>query len=124
MNLKFTSNINQGGSKSVISFETKVTISTYNIFKVYEFIDPKTNVLNRIEVSKDEVNIFMGPSSLNLVMNTTINASYNTPQGEIYLSTFLTKLTQKKNKVEFTYNLKSNNKIIGKYSLKLETGEI
>ena len=124
MNLKFTSNINQGGKKSVISFETKVTMSQYNIFKVFEFIDPKTNVLNRIEVAKDEVNIFMGTSSLNMVMKTSIEASYNTPHGEIFLTTYLTKLAQSKNIVEFTYNLKSNNKIIGKYSLKLETGEV
>jgi len=82
MNIKFTSNIRQNGEKFKIAFESKVEISTYEQFKVYEFTDPKTNALNRVEVSDNEVNIFIGNSSMNLVLNETVSTVYNTPQGK------------------------------------------
>jgi uncharacterized beta-barrel protein YwiB (DUF1934 family) len=124
MNLKFTSNIEQNGDKFKVAFESKVDISTYKQFTVYEFIDPKTKALNRIEIGDGEVNIFIGQSSMNLVLNHMIQTSYNTPQGEIFLESYLTRLEKKKNKIDFSYILKSNSKKIGEYSLTLELGEI
>ena len=124
MNLKFTSNIKQNGKKFKISFEAKVNITQYGEFKVYEFIDPKTNVLNRIEVADAKVNIFIGHSSMNLVLNQMIKTSYNTQQGEIFLESFLTRLVKTKNKIDFSYVLENNKTKLGEYNLILEMGEL
>ncbi len=124
MNIKFTSNIRQNGEKFKIAFESKVEISTYEQFKVYEFTDPKTNALNRVEVSDNEVNIFIGNSSMNLVLNETVSTVYNTPQGKLVLQAFLSKLEKSDKKIEFTYTLKSNGAKLGKYRLTLEIGEV
>ena len=124
MNIKFTSNIRQNGEKFKISFESKVEISKYKQFIVYEFVDPKTNALNRIEVGDTEVNIFIGNSSMNLVLNEMISTVYNTLQGKLILQAFLSKLEKSDNKIEFAYTLRNKGIKLGKYRLKLEIGEI
>ena len=119
MNLKFTSNILQNNQKFKVVFETKITISKYQHFTVYEFIDPKTNAQNRIEIDKDKVNIFVGPSSMNLVLHKWIDTSYKTPQGIVMLSSYLINLKTQGNYVRFKYKLNHESNLIGEYDLEL-----
>ncbi len=117
----FKSNINHNGTKDEISFESEVQVGEFNNFITYEFKEPQNNMMNRIEVSDSKVNIFAGPSSINLELNKKIEIKYQTPHGELFLDSFMTKLNNKnKNNVEFEYSLSKGDEVLGNYKILLQ----
>ncbi|CAM9108839.1 DUF1934 domain-containing protein [Mycoplasma marinum] len=118
--IKFTSNISQAGETQQISFDAAVTIDTYQEFTTYEFKEPNMNVMNKIEVSETAVNIFAGPSSINLELNKTVAIQYQTPHGILLLNSHMSALTINEDNVKIQYSLANQEDIVGNYEIILE----
>ena len=119
MTIKFHSEIEQGGQNNVIEFKSTVNVTKDGDFDVYEFKEPQQGIMNRIEVSKDTINIYAGSSTINLELNKVIKIEYATPSGTIYLSSLLLNLKKSKDKVNFEYSLSSGDSELGRYNLTL-----
>lgn len=122
MNIVFTSLITKQGEDNKIEFTAPVNVSKENGFDVYEFNEPSQNVANRIEVSAESINIFAGPSSINLVLNRKVQNEYQTPHGLIYFISELHKVELKDNGAIFSYTLSNVDDIIGNFDITLKTG--
>lgn len=120
MKIKFISHIDQMGTKNEIAFTSEVTISQWNEFQVYEFLEPKNNVMNRIEVSSNAINIFAGTASIQLVLHQEIKTEYQVPSGTVFFKARLNKLEREENEINFSYQLNAiNGDLIGEYDIKL-----
>jgi len=129
--IKFSSIINQNGEINKIEFESKLLLnndkyessslkSYLDNFDIYEFIEPQNNVMNRIEISEDAINIFSGSSTINLKLGREIKINYNTQSGIVILTSYMNKLERNDNKVYFEYSLANKNEKIGEYSITLD----
>ena len=119
MTITFISNIKNNDSKNRIEFTAPVQISQMNEYEVFEFIEPSQNVANRIEVSEKNVNIFAGPSTINLELKELIRNEYTTINGNIFFDSFMDQLKIKENKIEFHYKLLQNNNAFGEFKIEL-----
>ena len=120
MNITFKSIIkNSNDDKNVIEFTAPVKKSFEHNMDIYEFVEPEHKVMNRIEVSKERVNIFAGPSSINLELDKSVANSYQTPGGLLYFNSFLDKVNIKGNISQFSYSLIQNNTKIGDFNIKI-----
>ena len=119
MTIKFHSNIQQGDQDNVIEFKSSVNLTKDGVFDVYEFKEPQQGIMNRIEVSKDSVNIYAGSSTINLELNKIMKIEYATPSGTIYLNSLLLSLKKTKDKVNFEYTLSTIDTELGRYNLTL-----
>ena len=119
MNIKFTSKIRQNGKEDQIEFVAPVQISSENGFRVFEFQEPSQNIMNRIEVSEEKINIFAGMTSINLDKSTEQVIEYQNPNGSIFLKSRVFKITLKENLINFVYSLASNQDVIGEYDITL-----
>ena len=123
MTITFTSDINQNGNKDKIKFTSEVIVSDYQDFRVFEFSEPSQGIQNRIEVSSSKVNIFAGPSTINLDLYNKTTIEYITPQGPLYMEGELIDLISKDNEYFFHYKLVNGVDAIGEYKIKLEIKE-
>ncbi|MCR8613030.1 MAG: DUF1934 family protein [Mycoplasma sp.] len=112
-----------GDDKNKISFSSKLNQSLFGEFIVYEFTEPSNNVMNRIEYTDKDVNIFAGPSTINLSLKKRVGIEYNTPHGVLILHSYLEKLDKLENGVYFEYTLSNNDEEIGKYKITLEVSD-
>ena len=120
MTLKFKSKIsNPGQEDQDIEFKAKVEVSDYEQFKAFEFIEPSQGVMNRIEVSDNAVNIFAGPSTINLVLGQTVINEYHTPQGAIYFQSKLISLVSDPVRYTFMYKLSQADSLFGTFEIEL-----
>lgn len=119
MKLNFKSTIKQNEEEKVIDFTSHVKISKDNGFKVFEFEDPKSKYMNRIEISERDVNIFSGPASINLTLNEDIKINYTTPEGDLILVSNMSHLLDSEHMIEFKYSLSHNDNEIGLYFIEL-----
>ena len=120
MTLKFKSKIsNPGQEDQDIEFKAKVEVSDYEQFKAFEFIEPSQGVMNRIEVSDNAVNIFAGPSTINLVLGQTVVNEYQTPQGAIYFQSKLISLVSDPVRYTFMYELSQADSLFGTFEIEL-----
>lgn len=119
MKITFKSTINHNDEDKVIEFTSPVEISKMEGFDVYEFLEPQNNVMNRIEVSSNVVNIFAGPSTIILMLNELIQNDYQTPQGNIMFDSEMTKLVNKNGYIAMDYTLGQINNPFGKYKIEL-----
>lgn len=118
MIIEFKSKITQNGKNNVVEFKAPVKIYEREIFTVFEFADPKSKIMNMIEVSNDMINIFAGAMSINLKLNEKITTEYTTPHGNIYFISFLKRIEQTKEKIVFDYTLSNQNKeLLGEYEI-------
>lgn len=121
MTITFTSIIKgQNDEDNRIQFTSELTMDKYNEFDVFEFLEPQNNIMNRIEVSDNALNIFAGPTTLNLELNQDIENVFETGQGPFILVANLSKLDKKENNVFLEYTLKSGKTLIGSYEISLE----
>ncbi len=122
--INFISNIDHNGDKQEISFQSAVEVTKYEGLTSYEFKEPNMNVMNRIEVSETQVNIFAGSSSINLELNKSINIEYQTPNGTLLLDSFLEKMDcSNLDDVKFQYTLSQKDEIVGRYNINLKIEE-
>ena len=120
MYIQFISNIKQGENDNKIDFTALVNISSYEGLVAYEFKDPSTDVLNRIEVSEEAINIFIAQNTINIKLNKMCNVNYDTPQGMIVFQSFGKKFEIKKDNIKFEYNLEQNGNTLGEYFIELK----
>ncbi len=120
MNLTFTSIVTQNGEDKKIEFTSPSKISKQGKFKVYEFKDPTSQVSNHIEVSPTEVNIFAGPSTINLVLNELVENRYQIGETTQIIQSFLSEINSEKGYVDFKYTLGMNGSEFGKYNIILK----
>jgi hypothetical protein len=105
--------------KKIIEFQAPVKIINENNMKIFEFREPSKNIMNRIEISKKKVNIFAGPSTINLEINKMILNEYETIVGIIMFESFLKKIIFKKNDIKIFYYLSQNNKKFGNFEISI-----
>lgn len=120
MKLNFKSTITQNENEKIIDFTSHVKISKDNEFKVFEFEDPQSKLMNRIEISDRDVNIFSGPASINLSLDEDVKINYTTPQGDLLLVSNMSHLIDSEHHIEFKYTLKHNDSEIGLYFIELK----
>ncbi|UVD81866.1 DUF1934 family protein [Mycoplasma iguanae] len=121
MKIKFSSLIKQEDNENKIEFEAPLKKEQWEEYDVYEFLEPQNNVMNRIEISDDKVNIFAGPASIFLELQNEVDIQFQTPQGIIIMKSFLEQLDKTQNSIKFNYSLKTkNNELIGHYKIHLE----
>lgn len=123
MKIRFRSEIKNGEELNEIDFTSSVEISKMNDFIVYEFLEPQNNIMNRIEVSSNIVNIFAGPSTIVLSLNELIQNDYYTEAGVVMFDSKMNKLEISDNLIEFNYELGQINNLFGKFKIKLEISE-
>ena len=123
MTITFTSNIDQNGHKDKVKFTSDVITSDYEDFKVFEFSEPSQGVQNRIEISSSKVNIFAGPSTINLDLYKKTTIEYFTPQGSLYMQGELLDLQSKENEYFFHYKLINGIDAVGEYKITIEIKE-
>ena len=119
MKITFKSIAKNNDKENKIEFDAPVKISNENNMRVFEFEEPSHKVMNRIEFSEKKVNIFAGPSTINLELNKKIFNSYQTPNGLISFESFLQNIEIKKNNVNIKYYLSQNDKKFGDFDIKL-----
>lgn len=121
MQITFTSIIKgQGDVDNKIQFTSELFKDQYEEFEVFEFMEPQNNVMNRIEVSDTALNIFAGPTTLNLELNKEIQNVFETGQGPFILNANLLKLVRENQLTKLEYTLKSGSSLIGSYEITLE----
>ncbi len=119
--IQFISKIKHSDDESEISFKAAVTIGTFEDFTTFEFVEPQNNMTNRIEVSDKKVNIFVGPSTIELELNKVISIQYQTPHGILYLDSHMSKLEMDNiNNIKFDYSLSKEGEILGNYNITLK----
>ncbi|MEE3928447.1 hypothetical protein V2E24_02545 [Mycoplasmopsis ciconiae] len=138
MKIKFRSVANSPLQKEpqVIEFSSDLERSFEEGMDILTFIEPNQNIHNRIEVSKDKVNIFAGLSTINMELNKAVDNYYiqQTPDGKqikIVLTWLLNKIehifeTSTKEIYKLGYKLTQNNdfsNIIGDFEITLEIGK-
>ncbi len=119
MKITFKSIAKNNDKENKIEFDAPVKISNENNMRVFEFEEPSHKVMNRIEFSEKKVNIFAGPSTINLELNKKIFNSYQTPNGLISFESFLQNIEIKQNNVNIKYYLSQNDKKFGDFDIKL-----
>ena len=119
MKITFKSIAKNNDKENKIEFDAPVKISNENNMRVFEFEEPSHKVMNRIEFSEKKVNIFAGPSTINLELNKKIFNSYQTPNGLISFESFLQNIEIKENNVNIKYYLSQNDKKFGDFDIKL-----
>lgn len=120
MHLNFLSTITMAGTDRHVKFSASLTMSEDDAFQILEFREPEQNVLNRIEVSDRQVNIFSGPATLNLILNEDLANEYQTPHGSIYVVSRLNQVVRSKDRISFQYTLSDKQALIGSYQITLE----
>ncbi|APJ38554.1 hypothetical protein [Mycoplasmopsis pullorum] len=132
MTIEFKSKILQGSNEPVYTnFEAKLERLNELDFDVLLFNEPSQNVANRIEINSSDVNIFAGPTTLNLSLNKWVDVefivNYGTNKNQTFLiNTFLKSLTHTKNENEEVYKLnyilsqnRDENNLIGEFFIDL-----
>lgn len=120
MIIEFKSKILQNNQPNFIEFKAPVVVSSRDDFTVFEFADPKSKIMNMIEVSQDKVNIFAGTMSINLELQEFITTEYQTTHGNVYFVSFLKSLHQSEGKIDFAYSLMTSEKtLLGEYEISL-----
>ena len=119
MTITFKSTTKGQGESNPIEFTAPVVVSQLEDLVVYEFAEPSNNVMNRIEFNDKYVNIFAGPSTINLQLGEKIYNEYVTPQGSIAFDADLLKVETKNNKTNITYELSQVNNPFGKFHIEL-----
>ncbi|TNK84183.1 hypothetical protein C4M92_03815, partial [Mycoplasmopsis pullorum] len=77
MTIEFKSKILQGSNEPVYTnFEAKLERLNELDFDVLLFNEPSQNVANRIEINSSDVNIFAGPTTLNLSLNKWVDVEF------------------------------------------------
>lgn len=121
MIIEFKSKIIQNGQDNLIEFKSPVRVFDRGKFEVFEFADPQSKIMNMIEISKNEINIFAGSMTINLQLNKKVTIEYVSPQGVIYFISLLKKIDRKEDEINFLYTLSSQNEtILGEYDITLK----
>ncbi|MDJ1645506.1 hypothetical protein [Mycoplasma phocimorsus] len=93
-------------------------------FEVYEFIDPKSKLINRFEFSATKVNLIAGVSTLLFELNQKIANEYTIYDGKnkfkAYLHTHLTSLNITEKHKSFSYTLFDGERKMGNITISLE----
>lgn len=116
MKIKFLSVAKPVNSDELITdFSTSVEKDDDFGFEAYTFIEPSQGISNRIEFNENEINIFAGATTLNLIKNQwvlnvfNVQASPNSPVSNFDIWTYLTDfdIIRKQNEdiIEFKYIL-------------------
>lgn len=105
MKIKFKSTGSKDGENNVIEFDALVSIDKYEQFDTYEFLEPSQNIMNRIEVSQNEVNIIAGMNTIQLTLNEKVPNLYATDYGNIDLVFYMKKLERSENFYTFEYDM-------------------
>lgn len=124
MLITFKSDIT-GPQTNNIEFTSKVVISKWDQYDVYEFIEPQTNTMNRIEVSDTGVNIMTGINTMNLLLGQDVQQEYlGDPEGInkiSFVSHLLNIDNSNQNSILFEYTLKDmGGNLIGNYNIALD----
>lgn len=119
MKIIFKSIAKANDKENKIQFTAPVKINNENNMKIFEFEEPTHKIMNRIEFSEKKVNIFAGPSTINLELNKKIFNNYETPAGLISFESFLEEIKIKEKNVNIKYHLIQNNKKFGKFNITL-----
>ena len=124
MKITFKSTIkNEGNEPNHIEFVAPVIISENDGFKIYEFVEPQNNIMNRIEVKDTIVNIFAGPSTIVLSLNELVQNEYYTNAGAVLFDSDLKSLDIKENEIKFKYSLGQLNNPFGEFEIQLKIEE-
>lgn len=105
MKIKFKSTGSKDGENNVIEFDALVSIDKYEQFDTYEFLEPSQNIMNRIEVSQNEVNIIAGMNTIQLTLNEKVPNLYATDYRNIDLVFYMKKLERSENFHTFEYDM-------------------
>ncbi|QDY88747.1 hypothetical protein [Mycoplasma anserisalpingitidis] len=116
MKIKFLSVAKPVNSDELITdFSTSVEKDDDFGFEAYTFIEPSQGISNRIEFNENEINIFAGATTLNLIKNQwvlnvfNVQASPNSPVSNFDIWTYLTDFdiirNQSEDIIEFKYIL-------------------
>ena len=119
MKITFKSIAKTNEKENKIEFSAPVKITNENNMKIFEFEEPTHKVMNRIEFSEKKVNIFAGPSTINLELNKKISNNYETPAGLITFESFLEDIKIKEKIINIKYYLSQNNKKFGDFNITL-----
>lgn len=121
MLLTFKSKMNNQEKENNVEFSALATVSNYEDFIVYEFVEPSEKIMNRIEISENKVNIMTGPNTLQMELANKIqNEYFIQDNNKIYFDVLLHKIKKSKNKIFFKYSLINNeNRTIGEYEITL-----
>lgn len=121
MKITFKSTIkNQDADPKIIEFTAPVEISKMDNFKVYEFLEPQNNIMNRIEVSDKVVNIFAGPSTIVLSLGELIANDYYTEGGTVMFDSELHNLEVSEDYINMEYELGQLNNPFGLFQIELK----
>ena len=123
MTITFKSNINNNNEIKKIEFTSIVSISKMNEFKVFEFKEPQHNIMNRIEVSQDKVNIFAGSSTVMLSLDEIITNDYQVNGTNLFFESKMYQLSMENNNINFKYHLMQSNKIFGEFDILLKIND-
>lgn len=113
MQIKFTSVSTPKHSQEpqTISFVAELTRTTFEDFDCLTFIEPSSNINNRIEINDNKLNIFAGPSTIEMeknkkVLNTYVVPAQNNQPMNLYMSWFLTDIQHKFENKKEIYKIK------------------
>ncbi len=121
MIIEFKSKIKQNEENNLIEFKAPVNIYNRDKFAIFEFADPQSKIMNMIEISDDEINIFAGSMTINLQLNKKVTIEYIAPQGAVYFVSWLEKITKQKEEINFLYTLSNQNDVVlGEYDITLK----
>lgn len=134
MKIKFLSVAKPVNSDELITdFNASVEKDDDFGFEAYTFVEPSQGISNRIEFNKNEINIFAGATTLNLIKNEwvlnvfNVQTSPNSPVSNFDIWTYLTDFDITRNQsediIEFKYILSGKkedlNSKIGDYKITL-----
>ncbi|WP_036452279.1 hypothetical protein [Mycoplasma buteonis] len=132
MKINFKSIIRQNEQEQTIQFDSPVTITDENGFKVFSFTEPSLEVENRIEISDKEINIYAGSSTVHLKKDekTEFNLDLTLDDGKEYSFTLVSNWYksnfQDPNFYSFEYSLAKSfedEDLIGSYHIELTITE-
>lgn len=123
MQIKFTSVSTPKHSEEpqTISFTAELTRTTFENFDCLTFIEPSSNINNRIEINENQLNIFAGPSTIEMeknkkILNTYVVPTQNNEPMNLFMSWFLKDIEHKFEDKKEIYKIK--------YSLFMNQDEI
>ncbi|PAK21309.1 hypothetical protein CJJ23_02630 [Mycoplasmopsis agassizii] len=125
MTVNFKSNFVQNGNDFEVAFKAPLLQEDeFEGAKVIEFIDPERKIVNRFEFGEKEILIIAGPSSIQLVLDETVDNEYPVEGKFMPIVTFMKEYNKEENLFEFKYELLSTRgDEIGKFHITISIEE-
>ena len=123
MTIHFKSTYGSNGKFNTIEFKTKLEMFQENEYRVLIFEEKRNDnkiIKNRIEFNEHLVNIYSGPSTLNLELNKKIKNNFNAESVSVYIWTYLKEIILEENKATFEYQVAAHEDFEEANDFKLE----